>query len=193
MPSTRERIVEQADVLFYERGYEATSLADIAAPLGLSRGNFYYHFKTKDEMLDAVIDLRLSRTAAMLTAWEAEGDTPLARITCFIRILIRNRVKIMSWGCPVGTLVSELSKLEHIAHARAAELFTLFIDWLAVQFRSAGVERDAKALATHLMGRSQGVAALAQAFGDEALIEAEVARMTDWVAQQIAAQLTDYS
>ena len=69
MSSTRERIVEQADVLFYERGYEATSLADIAAPLGLSRGNFYYHFKTKDEILDAVIDLRLSRTAAMLTAW----------------------------------------------------------------------------------------------------------------------------
>ncbi len=193
MPSTRERIVEQADVLFYERGYEATSLADIAAPLGLSRGNFYYHFKTKDEILDAVIDLRLSRTAAMLAAWEAEGDTPLARITCFIRILIRNRAKIMSWGCPVGTLVSELSKLEHIAQARAAELFTLFIDWLAVQFRSAGVARDAKALATHLMGRSQGVAALAQAFGDEALIEAEVAQMTDWVAQQIAAQPTDYS
>ena len=193
MSSTRERIVEQADVLFYERGYEAASLADIAAPLGLSRGNFYYHFKTKDEILDAVIDLRLSRTAAMLTAWEAEGDTPLARITCFIRILIRNRAKIMSWGCPVGTLMSELSKLDHIAQARAAELFTLFIDWLAVQFRSAGVERDAKALATHLMGRSQGVAALAQAFGDDALIEAEVAQMTDWVTQQIAVQSTDYS
>lgn len=188
MTRTRDRIVSQADVLFYERGFEATSLADIAGALGLSRGNFYYHFKTKDEILNAVIDLRLSRTAAMLTAWEAESDTPLARITCFIRILTRNRAKIMSWGCPVGTLVSELSKLEHAAQGRAAELFTLFIDWLATQFRSAGIERDAKALATHLMGRSQGVAALAQAFGDEALIEAEVAQMTDWVEQQIATQ-----
>ena len=74
MASTRERIVEQADVLFYERGYEATSLADIAAPLGLSRGNFYYHFKTKDEILDAVIDLRLSRTACLLYTSDAADE-----------------------------------------------------------------------------------------------------------------------
>lgn len=187
MAQTRERIVAQADELFYTRGFEATSLADIAAPLGLSRGNFYYHFKTKDEILQAVIDLRLERTALMLRAWETESDTPLDRITCFIRILIQNRSKIMAWGCPVGTLVSELSKLEHVAHTHAAELFRLFIDWLSEEFRRAGRTQDAEALATHLMGRSQGVAALAQAFADPALIEAEVQQMTDWARQQIAA------
>jgi len=185
---TRERIVDQLDVLFHERGFEATSLADIAGGLGLSRGTFYSHFKTKDEILNAVMDLGLFRTAAMLTAWEAESDMPLARITCVIRILIRNRAKIMSWSCPVSTLVSELSKLEHAAQARAAELFALLTDWLETQFRTTSIEQDAKALATHLMGRSLGVAALAQAFGDKALIEAEVAQMTDWVEQKIATQ-----
>jgi len=187
MARTRDRIIEQADRLFYEGGFEATSLADIAAPLGLSRGNFYYHFKTKDEILAAVIDLRLTRTGAMLRDWEAEGDTPLQRISCFIRILIRNRARIISFGCPVGTLVSELSKLEHAAQGQAAELFTLFIDWLADQFRAAGAGARAEALATHLLGRSQGVAALAQAFGDTDFIEAEVTEMTDWARRQIAA------
>ena len=43
--STRELIVEKADTLFYEGGFEATSFADIAAAVGISRGNFYHHFK----------------------------------------------------------------------------------------------------------------------------------------------------
>ena len=65
-PSTRDRIVEAADALFYQRGFERTSFADIADSVRLSRGNFYYHFKTKDDILDAVIALRATRTQAML-------------------------------------------------------------------------------------------------------------------------------
>ncbi|TNF20020.1 MAG: TetR/AcrR family transcriptional regulator, partial [Pseudomonadales bacterium] len=58
--TTRERIVSEADRLFYERGYEHTSFADIADAVGISRGNFYYHFKSKDEILDAVIGDRMT-------------------------------------------------------------------------------------------------------------------------------------
>ena len=56
--ATREKIVTSADRLFYERGYEATSFADVSEAVGISRGNFYYHFKTKDQILDAVIEIR---------------------------------------------------------------------------------------------------------------------------------------
>lgn len=65
-PTTREQIVEAADRLFYEHGYARTSFADIAGAVQISRGNFYYHFKTKDEILDAVIALRLANTRRML-------------------------------------------------------------------------------------------------------------------------------
>lgn len=47
---TRARIVAEADRLFYERGYEATSFADVADAVGISRGNFYHHFKSKDTL-----------------------------------------------------------------------------------------------------------------------------------------------
>ena len=53
--STREEIVDAADQLFYRQGYEHTSFADIAQAVQISRGNFYHHFKSKDEILDAVI------------------------------------------------------------------------------------------------------------------------------------------
>ena len=55
--TTRDHIVEAADQLFYRQGYEHTSFADIADAVHISRGNFYYHFKTKDEILDAVINV----------------------------------------------------------------------------------------------------------------------------------------
>ncbi|MCB1481273.1 MAG: TetR/AcrR family transcriptional regulator [Rhodobiaceae bacterium] len=182
--TTSEQIVETADRLFYEKGYEHTSFADIAAEVGISRGNFYHHFKTKDAILNAVIDLRLINTRAMLEQWEQDGQTPEDRIRCFIRILITNQTKIMEYGCPVGTLVSELAKLNHAALADANRLFTLFRDWLSLQFKALGREEDAEELAMHLLARSQGVATLANAFHDETFIRAEVDALSMWLHER---------
>lgn len=180
--ATRERIEEKADALFYEAGFEATSFADIASAVGISRGNFYHHFKSKDEILDAVISRRLAATQAMLEAWDTDA-APKDRILSFIRILITNRTKIMAFGCPVGTLTTELAKLDHIAEARAVQIFTLFRDWLANQFRALGHRDDADALALHVLARSQGIAVMASALKDEAFLRAEVAALAAWLDQ----------
>lgn len=183
--STRDMIVAEADTLFYERGFETTSLADIAAPLGISRGNFYHHFKSKDAILDAVIDLRLSATSAMLEHWEETATTPRSRILSFIRLLIVNRSRIMAHGCPVGTLCSELAKLDHAFQHRAAQIMGLFRSWLTAQFRAQGVGDQAELLALHLLTWSQGVAVIATTFGDEDLIKVQVAEAERWLDQQL--------
>ena len=183
--TTKDRITEAADQLFYERGFEAASFADIAAAVGISRGNFYYHFKTKDEILEAVIARRMASTRALLNSWQAEGRTAEQRITCFIRILIANQAQIALYGCPVGTLVAELGKLNHAAQDQAAALLTLFQDWLTQQFQALGCGGRSASLAMHLLARSQGVAALAQAFGDTEFISREVALMQDWLKDQL--------
>ncbi|MGG7534136.1 TetR/AcrR family transcriptional regulator [Rhizobium sp. 12,4] len=182
--ATRQQIVEAADGLFYERGFEATSFADIAGVVGLSRGNFYYHFKTKDELLDAVITHRLRKTRSMLDGWEAKAETPEERILSFVNLLIVNQAKIMAYGCPVGTLCGELAKLDHIAKGRAAELFDLFRHWLSRQFSAFGREAEADALAMHILMRSQGVATLAAAYHDEIFVRNEVENMRAWLSAQ---------
>lgn len=179
--STRDQIVAAADRLFFERGFEHTSFSDIADVVGISRGNFYYHFKSKDEILDAVIGARVARTRGMLKAWELEGKDPLERIRSFIQILIANREEIQSHGCPVGTLCTELAKLNHPSRAEAAELFTLYRTWLCKEFTLLGRKADAGALAMHLLARSQGIATLANAFHDEAFIEHEVKLLHAWL------------
>lgn len=178
--STREQIIETADQLFYQQGYEHTSFADIANAVKISRGNFYYHFKSKDEILDAVIERRLTNTQGMLDQWQALGETPEARIRSFINILIMNRTKIKKYGCPVGTLTTELAKLNHGAKKEANKLFTLFRKWLGQQFEQLGCD-EADDLAMHLLARSQGVATLASAFHDETFIRHEVELMLEWL------------
>lgn len=183
--TTCEQIVEAADQLFYRQGFEHTSFADIAEAVKISRGNFYYHFKSKDEILDAVIDLRLANTRKILEHWETAGKTPEDRIRSFIGILIVNRSKIKLYGCPVGTLCSELAKLNHGSQAQANKLFTLFRNWLRRQFSELGRKADADALAMHLLARSQGVATLASAFRDEKFIKQEVKQMHAWLKSVI--------
>jgi len=185
--TTRDHIVEAADELFYRQGYEHTSFSDIADVVQISRGNFYYHFKSKDEILDAVIDARLANTRRMLEQWEIDGKQPMDRVRSFIHILITNRADIKRYGCPVGTLCSELAKLNHASQAEANKLFALFRTWLCRQFILLGRKADADALAMHLLARSQGVATLANAFHDEKFIKREVELMCDWLKSCVEA------
>lgn len=185
--STREEIVDAADRLFYMQGFEHTSFAHIAETVGISRGNFYYHFKSKDEILAAVIEARLAKTQKMLDEWEANGEQPADRIRSFIHILIRNQADIQLYGCPVGTLNAELIKLEHASQQEAVALFQLFRTWLRKQFAALGHGKASDSLALHLLARSQGVATLANAFRDEKFIRHEVKLMCEWLDAHIPA------
>jgi TetR/AcrR family transcriptional repressor of nem operon len=184
--STREQIIESADQLFYHRGFEHTSFADIADEVKISRGNFYHHFKTKDEILDAVIELRLKRTQGMLEKWELDGQNPIERIGKFIHMLIMNRAKLKLYGCPVGTLCTELAKMDHESKVHANKLMTLFRTWLSRQFLAAGRKKEADELAMHLLARSQGIATLANTFHDEKFIKNEVRQLEEWLKSEIA-------
>lgn len=178
---TRDSIVEAADALFYERGFEHTSFAHIADAVNISRGNFYHHFRTKDDILAAVIAERLERTQAMLAQWEDEGKDAQERIGLFITLLLRNQAEIMRHGCPVGTLCTELAKLAHPGQGGADAVLDLFRVWLRRQFQELGRGQDADALALHLLVRSQGVAVLAQSLRDKNFVRQEVDLMLDWV------------
>lgn len=181
---TREQIIDTANRLFYERGYESTSFASIAEAVGISRGNFYYHFKTKDEILEAVIQARLTKTREMLACWHESSATPLERIRRFAQIVITNREDIENYGCPVGTLTNELAKLEHPARAQAVGIFEVFRTWLREQFEALGRPLEADDLALHVLMFSQGVATLSNAFGERDYVERELNRLDAWLTCQ---------
>ncbi len=182
----RQRIVAAADQLFYQRGYEHTSFSDIADAVGISRGNFYYHFKTKDEILNAVIDIRVDQIQRMLDAWTYEYSDPQQRILLFIDILTNNQESIKSHGCPIGSLCTELAKLSHEMLQEANVMLAVMRDWLTDQFRALGMGADARKIAMHLLARTQGIATITNAFEDQQFLRQEVKRLRQWLDEMIA-------
>src|SRR5215469_1861905 len=67
----RDRLIEAAAETFYAQGVEKTTLADIAAAAGIPLGNVYYYFKTKDDLLQAVVEAHLRDVSAILAGIEA--------------------------------------------------------------------------------------------------------------------------
>ncbi|GAA4892022.1 TetR/AcrR family transcriptional regulator [Streptomyces coeruleoprunus] len=183
---TREQIVDAANRLFYQQGFEPTSFATIAEAVGISRGNFYYHFRTKDEILQAVIEARLASTRKMLAEWADGSADPLDRVQRFVELVITNRGDIESYGCPVGTLTNELAKLDHPSRAHAVGVFGLFRTWLCEQFEELGFGAEADDVAMHVLAFSQGVATLSNAFHDIDFVYREVDRIITWLTDRLA-------
>jgi AcrR family transcriptional regulator len=76
---TRSRIQEIALRLFIEQGYEATSLREIAEELGVTKAALYYHFKTKEDIVTSLVDLRVAEMEELLEWFRTQPKTPEAR------------------------------------------------------------------------------------------------------------------
>ncbi|WP_026186360.1 TetR/AcrR family transcriptional regulator [Thioalkalivibrio thiocyanodenitrificans] len=176
----RERIVAAADRLFYERGFQATSFSDIAEVAGVPKGNFYYYFKTKDALLEGVIEWRRSCLKALLDNLNRTYDEPRPRLMALLQGLCAGEDDIVRYGCPMGTLSAELCKTGHPLRARAQALLEIIRDWIAAQLEAMG-QADAPELAREIQTRSQGVTLLAHAYGDHGMLTEGMARVRRWV------------
>ena len=178
---TRADIVRSATRLFYQQGYGETSFTDIVEASGLHRGNIYHYFKTKDDILRAVIDQHLAGFRALLVQWEQQNGDPRAQLQAFITMIMGRQLELVQYGCPIGTLNTELGKDRRELQQAARALFDLFRDWLTARFVELGRGDEAKALALHLLGRAQGVAVIAQVYQDTALLQRETDQLQDWI------------
>ncbi len=178
----KQQVVEAADQLFYQKGYNLTSFSDIAAASKVPRGNLNYHFSTKSEVLVAVIEYRISEMRHMLSRWEEEYKTPVERLQRYAQIVITVKKEVIHYGCPMGTLNSELGKVQHDLQAITKEQFKVFEQWIKKQFQLMGCGKNASELTMHLMVWTQGVAIMAYIHQDTRLIQREVKSIAVWLA-----------
>jgi AcrR family transcriptional regulator len=176
----RTLLLQAAEKTTYRYGFGNTAIADIAKEARIPLGNVYYYFKTKDEIGDAIVELRVSRFRKLLLAFDKAG-APKERLCAFVQIKIKNREDLARNGCPVGTLCSELRKLGGAAAGKSKTLFTTALDWMEKQFRELGKGADSRGLAVHLLSATQGVSVLAHTFHDPGLIEMEATRLKEWI------------
>lgn len=182
---TRQRIVEAANRLFYHKGYNQTSFSDVVEAAGVPRGNIYYYFKTKDEILEEAIRYRTGRIAHMLEGWTGTHRTPIERLHRFIDILSNSADAIMRYGCPMGTLNAELGKDQDALQQQAENLFRVFESWLTDQFAELGYAGRAHELALRLMAQGQGISMMAHVHNDPGFLRREKARLGHWLDQLV--------
>jgi AcrR family transcriptional regulator len=175
----RERLIAAARETIYRQGIEKTTLADIAAAAGVPLGNVYYYFKTKQDIVEAVVESHLVEARQMLTALEDAYDSPRDRLKALFGALTQQADQIARYGCPHGTLCLELDKRAD-AQDLAARLMREPVDWAQRQFAALGCP-DADALAIEVIARYQGAALLSSTFRDPALMTREAARVAAWL------------
>lgn len=175
----RERLIAGARRVLHEQGVETTSLADIANVAEVPVGNVYYYFKAKDELVAAAIDAHAREIQTTLASLDRHR-TPKARLKAFVRMLVDQREITARYGCPQGTLCSELDKRDDGLASACAELIRLPIEWTERQFRAMG-RRDARDLAVAMIAAYQGIALLTNTLRDPEMMTREGRRLGRWI------------
>ena len=118
---TRRRILDAAMSLFAERGYHASSNADVAEAASLTRGAMLYHFPTREDLVEAAIDhIQQRRTEAFEAAAreQAEGDATDQAIDAYWELLRQAPFKAFAELEAVARTDPDLAR--RIAPAQAA-------------------------------------------------------------------------
>jgi AcrR family transcriptional regulator len=179
-PGKRERLVTAAQDLVYRQGVARTTLAHIAEAADVPVGNVYYYFKTKDDIISAVVQTQTQQIESTLAELERRHRSPKARLKALIRFLAEHADSTAQYGCPHGTLSTEMAKQAERSDLIAAALMQVQLDWAEQQFQAIG-RRDAHDLAVELLVGYQGSAVLTNALGQPDLMTRQARRLEKWI------------
>ena len=170
-PATRERLINSARYLFWERGFAGTSMADLLDHAKVNSGSFYYFFESKEALLREVLEgyLHALRPMVVDPAF-ATTDEPVERIFAILagyreRILITDS----KYGCPLGRLALEIDPENRPAHKLIAENFQGWItavrECLDALKHRLPRNTDREALATYVLAVMEGGVMLSRSYG----------------------------
>ncbi len=178
-PAKRERLVAAAAELVDRHGIETPTLAQIARAANVAPGNVYYYFKTREELLAALVEHRRGEVRALLSELDHHRDSR-ARLKGLAASWAASADQVVEHGCTVGCLASALRKTHPSLAPNAAGLLEELLDWSETQFRQLG-QQDARGHATTLLAGIQGAALLADVLQDPDIMRREVQRLDRWI------------
>ncbi|NMH87763.1 TetR/AcrR family transcriptional regulator [Flavivirga algicola] len=109
--ATRLNILHKAFELIYEKGYQTTSVDDIIATTQVTKGAFYYHFKSKDDMGLAIINdiLKPTFTNSFVKPLQKEKNPLDSIYTLMYNLLMNNEFLKVEFGCPASNFTQEMT------------------------------------------------------------------------------------
>ena len=183
---TREKLIESARYLFWERGFAGTSMADLLGRAEVNSGSFYHFFESKEALLRAVLEtyVQMLRPMVIDPAF-SQSEEPLARI---FAILAGYRERILQtncqYGCPLGRLALEIDPENHPAHRLIAENFRSWIGCVreCVEEMKARLpaSTDCESLATFVLVVMEGGVMLSRSYRSVEPFDRAVAQLREY-------------
>lgn len=126
--ATRERILRAAEGLFHRHGYHATGLDRIIAEAGVTKGNFYYHFKSKEALAIASIERHFDQMGVAIAQRGGAGSSPLSTLFSildyFAELIVAQNQAGGVVGCYFGNFGLEMGGENLAVRKRLQAVFT---------------------------------------------------------------------
>jgi TetR/AcrR family transcriptional repressor of nem operon len=186
--STRDRLVTTAMTLFWEKGYDSTSVADVLQKAKVNSGSLYHFFPGKQDLLLAVLDAYHQGIGPMLLdpAWKGVDD-PIERV---FALLERYRQGIVmtqcTYGCPIGSLALEIHEPDPPVRHALAKNFEAWVRAIEGCLEAAGnrlpkhVKR--RALAEFVLTTMEGAVMQSRTHRDVAYFDRSVDQLRNYFA-----------
>jgi TetR/AcrR family transcriptional regulator, transcriptional repressor for nem operon len=182
---TRERILRVAERLMTDQGYSATSVDQVIAEAGSSKGAFFHHFSSKTDLAVQLVERYVAADLAHLDAGlaaTAHVTDPAARVLAFVRHYEDGADELMAeqTGCLYATVLAERNFTGGEINDQVAKATRAWRDALAGLLRPALAARrpdadiDAGALADHLYTTFEGGFILCRTYADRSAMRAQL-------------------
>ncbi|UMG91316.1 TetR/AcrR family transcriptional regulator [Nocardioides sp. TF02-7] len=173
--ATRARILDAAQRLVIDNGFNATTVDAVLAAAGTSKGAFFHHFASKQDLAAALVDKYVAADLEMLelglAAARAAGDDPVERAVAFVRWYEEQADEIMAGttGCLYTSVLAEMELVEAGTSDPITKAVVVWREEFAALLRDALPARsdvDVDALSDHVWVTFEGAFLLARTTSD---------------------------
>jgi len=164
---TRDEILQKAMVVFKRQGFHRTTMDDLARACGLLKGSFYYYFRSKEELMRAILESVNAYNQTHVFAIAYEDALPAGeRLSRLLDKLLHELLRTEG-GCLMGNLVLETALVSDEFRAPLQTHFTNALAALAHIYRTVYPDEQARDLARQVAADLQGSLLLWKLDGDD--------------------------
>lgn len=191
---TRERILDEAQTLILDRGLAGTSIDDVLTAAGTSKGAFFHHFPSKNDLARAIVQRYADGDIAFLEEFmgkaESQTDDPAEQLVAFIRSFEDAADEIVSQqaSCLYVSYIFERQLFDNGTNDLIASALLAYRDRIsakvaaAVDLHPPATPVDAVTLADHLTVTFEGAFILTRALDDPGLMRTQLELVRRYVA-----------
>lgn len=187
--ATRKHILDVAFMEIFLKGFQGVSVADIVAKTGLTKGAFFHHFPSKEDLGYAIVDevLRGMVVERWIRPLEDYENTVDGVVLNFKKIIDAMPDEHLSLGCPLNNLIQEMSGVDPVFRDKLRDVLELWISGVEKHLKKAHVrgylrkEINARRLAEFIVTNHEGAFGMMKSIRDRKAFRSLHASLRDYL------------